>query len=271
LDRRFDRVARLVGDAGLARLAAARVAVVGVGGVGSWAAESLVRSGVGAIDLVDFDDVCITNFNRQLHALDGEVGRPKAAVMAERLRRINPAADVRVQPAFYDDESAEGILGDRPDVVIDAIDCVSSKCHLLAACRCLGLRAVCATGSGGRLDPSQIAVADLAFTDVDPLARMVRKLLRRHHGFPREEGVAFGIPTVFSREPAAMPHVLACDRGARFRCVCTRGASARMACDERHLILGTAAFVTGAFGLHCAAIAVRLLLGNSGAGAGHDA
>lgn len=263
LDRRFDRMGRLVGDANMARLACAHVMVVGVGGVGSWAAECLVRSGVGTLTLVDFDDVCITNFNRQLHALEGAVGKPKAEVMAARLRAIHPAADIRVLPLFYRDDTAGQILGHRPDFVIDAIDCVTSKCHLLAACRHQGLRVVCATGSGGRIDPTRIAVADLAATDVDPLARMVRKLLRRHHGFPAEGG--FGIPAVYSSEPPAMPHDLAYDNGQGFRCVCAKGDNPFFTCDQRNLILGNAAFVTGAFGLHCAALVVRALLDPSAA------
>ncbi len=259
-DRRFDRLARLVGDANMGRLSGAHVMVVGIGGVGSWAAEALVRSGIGTVTLVDFDDVCITNFNRQVHALEGLVGQPKAEVMAARLRQINPRATIHVQPTFYSAETSAAVLAARPDVVIDAIDCVSSKCHLLAACVHQGLRVICATGSGGRIDPTRIEVADLAQTDVDPLARMVRKLLRRHHGFPAEDAGPFGIQSVFSREPPAMPQALACDHGRKGRCFCAKGASSLFSCDERNLILGTAVFVTGMFGLHCAALAVRSLL-----------
>lgn len=260
MDRRFDRMGRLVGDDGMQRLARSHVMVVGVGGVGSWAAEALVRSGVGTLTLVDFDDVCITNFNRQVHAVEGRVGEPKAGVMAERMRQINPSADVRVLACFYSAETAGSILSSHPDFVIDAIDCVTSKCHLLAECRNRGIRVVCATGSGGRLDPTRIAVADLSETDVDPLARAVRRILRRDHGFPPEGAGAFGIPAVFSREPAAMPRELAYDNGLGFRCVCSKGNSGLMNCDDRNLILGNASFVTGACGLHCAALVVRGLL-----------
>lgn len=260
LDRRFDRLARLVGDANMACLARSHVMVVGVGGVGSWAAEALVRSGIGTVTLVDFDDVCITNFNRQVHALESLVGQPKAEVMAARLRQINPRAEIRVLPTFYNAETSAAVLSAHPDVVIDAIDCVSSKCHLLAACVHNGVRVICATGSGGRLDPSRIEVADLAQTDVDPLARMVRKLLRRHHGFPAEGQGPFDITAVFSREPPVMPQALACDLGQGFRCVCAKGANPLLSCDERNLILGSAVFVTGAFGLQCAALAVGALL-----------
>lgn len=234
-DLRFDRLRLLVGDEGLGLLRRSRVMVVGVGGVGSWAAEALVRSGVGAVTLVDFDVVCATNVNRQVHALDGVIGQPKAVVMAARLRAINPAAEIRASAQFYDGGTAAAILAESPDYVIDAIDCIASKCHLLAQCRDRGLPVVCSTGAGGRMDPGQIAVGDLAETDVDPLARAVRKGLRRDHGFPREG--AFGIEAVFSREePAA----------------------------ARDRPLGTAVFVTGTFGFRCAACVVRGLLQSAG-------
>ena len=259
-DRRFDRLGRLIGEDNLLRLTRAHVMVVGVGGVGSWAAESLVRSGVVAVTLVDFDDVCITNFNRQLHALEGRVGEPKAEVMAARLRQINPAASIRVLAAFYQAETSAQVFGAQPDFVIDAIDCVTSKCHLLASCKQRGIPVVSSTGSGGRLDPVRIEVADLSQTDVDPLARAVRKILRRDHGFPAEDNGLFGIPTVFSREAPAAPREMCYDGGKGFRCVCARKNNAFFNCDERNLILGSISFVTGAFGLHCAAVAVRALL-----------
>ena len=259
-DRRFDRLGRLIGEANLLRLARAHVMIVGVGGVGSWAAESLVRSGIGAVTLVDFDDVCITNFNRQLHALEGRVCEPKAEVMAQRLRLINPAAAIRVLPLFYQAENSAQVLDLRPDFVVDAIDCLSSKCHLLAACRDRGIRVVCSTGSGGRLDPARLAVADLSRTDVDPLAKMARKILRQKHGFPRDGQGEFGIPAVFSREDPSLPQEMSYDHGGKQRCFCARRNNEFFNCDDRNVILGTAAFVTGAFGLHCAAVVVRGLL-----------
>ena len=267
-DRRFDRMGRLVGEHNLRRLAAAHVMIVGVGGVGSWAAESLVRSGVGVVTLVDFDDVCITNFNRQLHALDGRVGEPKSEVMAERLRLINPLAGIRVLPTFYNRETSAQVLLSQPDYVVDAIDCVTSKCHLLATCRTRGIPVVTSTGSGGRLDPARIAVADLSETDVDPLARAVRKMLRREHGFPGEDQGSFGIPAVFSREVAAGPQSMSYDGGKGFRCVCAK-RNDFFSCDDRNVILGNASFVTGAFGLHCAAVVVRGLLEEAGVQISH--
>ncbi len=259
-DRRFDRLARLVGEDRLRRLQRAHVMVVGVGGVGSWAAESLARSGIGTISLVDFDDVCITNFNRQLHALEGRIGQPKADVMAERLRQINPEAVVRVEACFYSEANADRLLATAPDFVVDAIDSVSSKCHLLATCHARGIRVVCATGSAGRMDPVPITVDDLSRTDVDPLARAVRRILRRDYGFPREGDGTFGIPAVFSREEPIPPQELPSDCGSARRCFCASRNGASFNCDDRNVILGSAAFVTGAFGLHCAAVVVRRLL-----------
>ena len=257
--RRFDRMGRLVGDESMRRLRAAHVMVIGIGGVGSWTAESIVRSGVGRVTLVDFDEICITNFNRQLHALEGLVGTQKAAVMAERLRQINPQADIRAIPKFFNAETCAEIFAERPDMVVDAVDSVTPKCLLLSFCKREGIPVVCSTGSAGKLDPTRIAVADLADTDVDPLARSVRRILRAKFAFPSEG--PFGIPAVYSTEPAAPPHDLAYDNGKGFRCVCPKGHNEFFNCDERNLILGSASFVTGAFGLVCASVVVRQLIG----------
>jgi tRNA threonylcarbamoyladenosine dehydratase len=260
LHRRFDRMGRLVGDAGMARLFGAHVAVIGLGGVGSWTAESLARSGVGRLTLVDFDLVCVTNTNRQLAALKHTVGKPKSEVLAERLRLINPKAEVTATKRFYNARSADELLAERPDVVVDAIDNITAKCHLLATCKERGLHVVCSGGASGRLDPTQVRSADLAETFADPLAADVRRILRRRYGFPAEG--AFGIPAVFSAEKPAAPLELTYDRGQGFRCVCPGGDNDEHSCEERTVIYGTASFVTGTFGLACASLAVRHLLGN---------
>jgi tRNA threonylcarbamoyladenosine dehydratase len=258
LHRRFDRMGRLVGDIGMARLFGAHVAVVGLGGVGSWTAESLARSGIGRLTLVDFDLVCVTNTNRQLAALKHTVGQPKAQVLAERLRLVNPRAEVTAVKRFYNASSADELLAGQPDVVIDAIDNITAKCHLLATCRERGIHVVCSGGASGRLDPTQVRSADLADTFADPLAADVRRILRRRYGFPSEG--PFGIPAVFSAEKPAAPLELTYDRGQGFRCVCPGGDNDVHSCEERTLIYGTASFVTGTFGLTCASLAVRHLL-----------
>lgn len=262
LHRRFDRMGRLIGDPGMKRLMDSHVMIVGLGGVGSWAAESVVRSGVGEVTLVDFDEICVTNFNRQLQALQGLVGKQKAEVAAERMRQINPQAKIRSLAMFYNADHSSEIFSRRPDYVIDAIDNVTAKCHLLAHCVREGIPVVTATGSGGKLDPTAVRTVDLAQTTVDPLARELRRVLREKHGFSTDERKQFGIPAVFSAEPPRAPEELHYDGGKGFRCVCPQGDNPYFQCDNRNVILGNASFVTGTFGLICASVAVRGLLGN---------
>ena len=251
-DGRFSGIERLYGREGLRRLAAARVAVIGVGGVGTWVAEALARTGVGRVDLVDLDEVCATNTNRQLAALASTVGRPKAVVMAERLRDIAPGIDVRADLRFFTEQTAEAVIEPGIDVVVDAIDGVAHKALLIARCRDLGVPAVVSGGAGGRRDPSLVRWADLAASEGDRLLASVRKRLRQQHGFPRSGAV--GGDAVFSREPQLFPT----DDGG----VCERREAAsdnlRLDCSSGY---GTAAMVTGAFGLLVAHRAVARIVG----------
>ncbi|OFZ70206.1 MAG: hypothetical protein A3K03_01370 [Bdellovibrionales bacterium RIFOXYD1_FULL_44_7] len=259
--RKFERVARLVGPSGFEKLREAHVLIVGLGGVGSWAAESLVRSGLGRITLIDFDRICSVNFNRQIQALDGFIGESKAEVLTDRLKKINPEATFEVHAKFLNIENIDAMFSGksdngRPDFVIDAIDHVTSKCFLLDYCRRNSFPVVCSTGSGGRLDPTRIEVADLSETQVDPLAKTVRRVLRQKYGF-QEKG-EFGIPAVYSKEQPIVP----CDLPNQddFRCQCKYGVNDYQSCSKRNVVMGTAAFVTGAFGFACASLAVRYLL-----------
>src|SRR5580658_5103508 len=240
-DLRFGGLARLYGADGLQRLLRANVCVVGLGGVGSWAAEALARSAVGQITLVDLDDVCLSNVNRQLHALDGAIGRPKVEVMAERIRAIHPACQVRAVAEFFTVTTAEQILQSRFDYVLDAIDQVANKCLLIARCRQKEIPIVCAGGAGGRRDPAAIRVADLAQTSHDALLQQVRKKLRDDHGFARDPKTPFGVPCVFSTEQAVAP---------------AEGRTGRLTCDNGY---GTASFVTGTMGLVAASCVVSRL------------
>ncbi len=262
LHRRFDRLGRLVGDAGMERLFSARVLVVGVGGVGSHVAVALARSGVGRIGLVDFDVICATNATRQVQSREGTAGQSKVQVLAEYLRSIHPQVAVEPIPRFYDADCADELLGppDAPtvDFVVDAIDNLTTKCHLLATCHGRGIPVVCATGASGRIDPTAIRTDDLADTRLDPLAAMVRKLLRKVHGFPKDG--PWGIPAVYSLEPIREPISPTYDGGRGFRCMCP-GPREHHTCDKRRVIYGTAGFVTGAFGLACASVVVRGLTG----------
>lgn len=262
LHRRFDRMGRLVGDQAMLKLFRTHVMVLGLGGVGSWAAESLVRSGVGKITIVDFDEVCITNANRQLHALQGVVGKKKAEVMAERLRKINPQASVTALPVFYNRENSEELLSNhRPDYIVDAIDNMTAKCHLLATCRRENIKVITSGGSAAKLDPSKIRIVDLAETKIDPMSAQVRKILRQQHEFP-EAGKPFGIPCVFSEEIPRDPLPLFYDKGMGFKCVCP-GKNDQHSCEHRNVIHGTASFVTGSFGLQAAGWVVRDILGEN--------
>jgi tRNA A37 threonylcarbamoyladenosine dehydratase len=263
LHRRFDRMGRLIGDAKMKALFNSHVMVIGLGGVGSWSAESLARSGVGTLTLVDFDEICVTNFNRQLHALDRTVGSQKVDVMAERMQKINPAAKIRSIPQFYNSETSQSIFSVRPDYVIDAIDNVTAKCHLLAFCREQKIPVVTATGSGGRLDPTAVKIADLAFTTVDPLARAIRGILREKYAFSRNEKEPFGIPAVYSTEPALEPRELHYDGGKGFQCVCPQGDNPYFQCENRNVIMGNASFVTGTFGFVAASIVIKDLLASA--------
>ena len=258
LHRRFDRMGRLVGDDHMKKLFGTHAMVIGVGGVGSWAAESLARSGVGKITLVDFDEICITNANRQIHALQGLIGKKKAEVMAERLRKINPQAEVECLPVFYNAENSAEILSRKPDYIVDAIDNLTAKCHLLSTCRAEGIKIVTSGGSAAKLDPLKVKLVDLAETDIDPMSAQVRKILRSRYDFP--EGKFFGIPCVFSDELPMTPIELNYDLGEGFKCVCPQGQNNLHSCEHRNVIYGTASFVTGTFGLVMASWVVREVL-----------
>jgi tRNA A37 threonylcarbamoyladenosine dehydratase len=256
--RRFDRTARLVGDAGVARLASSTVTIFGLGGVGSFAAEGLARSGVGRLILVDFDRICVTNVNRQLHAMKGTLGKPKVEVMAERLRAINPDARVEARVEFYSPASAARLLCPEPDVVIDAIDNVAAKLHLIATCVRERLRLVTSMGAAARTDPTRVRAADLSETRRDPFARELRKLLRKKHGLDCTRRV--GVVAVYSEEDPIAPVSLAYDAADEgFRCVCPGGDNGKHDCGHRNRIEGSTAFVPSVFGMTAAAWAVKLL------------
>lgn len=262
--RRFDRAARLFTEPGLHRLMRSHVMVVGVGGVGSFAAEALARSGIGRLSLVDFDKVCVTNSNRQLHAMKGTVGRHKVDVMAERLRLVHPTSEIVAVKQFYNAESSESLLSPAPDLVIDAIDNLTAKAHLIATCVRLGIRVVSCMGAAARLDPTQICVDDVSNTIKDPFARALRKILQREYRLDARKGNPLGVPAVFSMEEPIPPSAPSYDAETGFVCVCPGGKNGLNDCDRRARIDGSAAFVTGAFGLTLASVAVRTLLGDAG-------
>ncbi|HZI13166.1 MAG TPA: tRNA threonylcarbamoyladenosine dehydratase [Myxococcus sp.] len=258
LSRRFDRTGRLLGDNAMERLANARVVVFGLGGVGSYAAEGLVRSGIGHLTLVDHDDVCVTNTNRQLHATVKSVGKPKAELMAQRCQEINPQAKVQGVREFYRDEVAEQMLqAGQYDFVVDAIDNVKAKLHLLHRCVSLGIPVVSSMGAAGRLDPTAIRVEDLSETHMDPFAKDIRKLLKRKYGVETDRHT--GITAVYSIEARRVPVALQYDDATDgFLCVCPQDNDFHT-CDHRTQIDGSVAFVTSVFGMNAAGVVVRRL------------
>ena len=259
-ERRFDRMTRLVGPEAMEKLKASHVMVIGCGGVGSWAAETVARAAVGRITVVDFDTVCIRNFNRQLQALSGTIGKHKALLLAERLRLVNPEARIDGVANFFDSTTCETLMAERPDFVIDAIDHITSKCFLIDYCHKNEVPLVVSTGSGGRVDPTQVRIMDLGRTEIDPLARAVRNILREKYNFPKKG--AFGVECVCTLEQVRKPHESMESTDCKAGCLCPQGENDFQSCTKKSIVMGTAGFVTGAFGMACASVAVRRLTGD---------
>lgn len=249
-DERLAGIARLYGRDALARLRRARVCVIGLGGVGSWTVEALARTGVGSLTLVDPDDVCVSNTNRQLHAHAPNIGRPKTQVLAERVHAIHPETHVECVQDFFSTSTAQQVLAPGYDVVVDAIDQFKNKVLLVGACREREQKLVVVGSAGGRRDPTRIQRADLTRAKNDKLLAMLRKRLRQKHGFPRTG--AWKMPCVFSDE---LPFFPTPEGG-----VCREkpeGDSVRLDCAGGY---GAATFVTGAFGFVAAAAVTELIV-----------
>jgi len=263
VDQRFSGVERLYGAGSVARLTQAHVCVVGIGGVGSWAAEALARSGIGEITLIDADEVCVSNVNRQSHALEGEFGRPKVEVVAARLRAINPKLRVHPRAEFVTLKNLAGLLGRDEltgyDAVIDACDALRIKVEMIAFCRRRKIPIVVSGSAGGRRDPTLLTTRDLSKTEHDILLGLVRKRLRDDYGWTRNPKRYFGVQAVFSRENVNYPQ----PDGS----VCkTRPPNAageaalKLDCGGG---LGAAMHVTAAFGMVAAARVLATLLAKS--------
>lgn len=251
-DARFGGIRRLFGADGQKRLRRAHVCIIGIGGVGSWAVEALARSGIGTLTLVDLDDVCISNVNRQLHAVTGEFGKPKVEVMAARVQLIHPDGVVHARHMLFTASTAKQLLAPNYDCVLDAIDTKAVKALLIARCCERKLPIVTVGGAGGRRDPTAIRMADLARASHDGLLSKVRKILRTEHGFPRDPKQSFGVNCVYSPEPQVFP--------ASDGTICAlREPDARLRLDCR-TGYGTATFVTGAFGFAAAAEVVKQIV-----------
>ena len=207
---RFGGIARLYGLHGAQILQKAHFCVIGIGGVGSWVVEALARNGVGHLTLIDLDDICITNINRQIHALNDTIGESKVEVMSKRITQINPDCQVTAIEDFVTVENLSNLLGRKYDYVIDAIDSVDIKTRLIAHCKRNKLPIITIGGAGGQVDPSKIAITDLSKTYQDPLLAKVKYQLRREFNFPRADLAKiskrkFAIDAVFSTEQLRYP------------------------------------------------------------------
>ena len=251
---RFAGIDRLYGAGSARRLSQCHVAVVGLGGVGSWAAEALARSGVGRLTLIDADEVCVSNTNRQSHALAGAFGRAKVDVVGERARAINPLLAVEPIAQFLTPSNLEPLLARGYDAVLDACDALKVKVEMIAFCRRRKIPIIVSGSAGGRRDPTLITARDLSKTEHDILLGIVRRRLRDDYGWTRNPKRYFGVQAVFSRENVNYPQA----DGS----VCkTRNADAegalKLDCAGG---LGAAMHVTATFGMVAAARVIERLL-----------
>jgi len=240
---RFGGIERLFGEAEAAQLTGAHVAIVGVGGVGCWAAEMLARSGVGELTLIDADELCVTNINRQIHAMDSTVGQSKVQVMARRIKDINPDCQVNATESFFMASNVDELLVGY-DYLIDAIDSVKHKVLLLAECLKKNIPVVTCGGAGGKTNPAAIQTADLVKTSGDRLLKKVRYELRKHHGLKNQK--KFKIPAVYSDQEMILPF---CDVDTE--------TSRKLDCDSGY---GTSPMVISSFGIIAADVVVKELI-----------
>ena len=249
---RFGGIARLYGTAGLEKLRRTHVAVIGIGGVGSWSAEALARSGIGTLTLVDLDEVCLTNTNRQIHALKGATGKAKVDELSARIYKINPDCKIITHQKFFTEETAESILKDGFSYLVDAIDGLSNKCLLLDECRKRAIPVITCGAAGGRRDGTAVRIADLTRAKYDKLLFKVRKQLRQKHGFPRGTK-KWNLACAFSQEPVMYPQAdgTVCEEKSM------DNGSIKLDCQGG---LGAATQVTGAFGFAAAGFVVRELI-----------
>jgi len=247
----FSRTELLIGKEGIEKLKNCKIAIFGIGGVGSYAAEALGRCGVGTLVLVDYDDICITNINRQIHATRKTVGKPKVDVMKERLLDINPDANIIVYRELYNDETSSMLLSSDYDYVIDAIDMVTSKINLIEKCIDMGIPIISCMGAGNKLDPTKLEVTDIYKTSVCPLAKVMRYELRKR-GIKK-------LKVVYSKESPISPVEGVAD--CKTHCVCTNKETAN--CTKRRQIPGSISFVPSAAGLIIASEVVRDILKKS--------
>jgi len=248
---RFSRTELLIGSNGIATLAAKHVMLCGIGGVGSYAAEALGRAGVGKITLIDFDDICLTNINRQIHALSSTVGLTKVEVMAQRLSDINPDAEIIAVKKFFSAENAAELLTSRPDYLLDAIDHFTAKVALIKFCREMDIPVISSMGAANKIDPTRIHVADISATHNCRMARSMRKILRQN-------GIEQGVQVVYSTEEHRELSQQANQCGTE--CICPNREEQAFRCEHRRVILGSNSYIPSIFGLTMAGVVINDLL-----------
>lgn len=204
-DQRFGGISRLYGINESKILREAHICVIGIGGVGSWAAEALARSGIGKITLIDHDDIAASNINRQIHSLSNTLEQSKVETMAERIKQINPLCECRVIDDFITDSNLQKYLSKEYSYVIDAIDSIKFKTAIIYYCKRNKIPIITTGGAGGLIDPTAITVSDLSKTWNDPLAAKVRSQLRHQYGYTKNLKRSFGIPCIFSTEQQRYP------------------------------------------------------------------
>lgn len=248
-ENRFGGITRLFGIKGMDRIKKAHILIIGIGGVGSWVAESMARTGIGRMTLVDLDDVCVTNINRQVHALNGTVGKFKVDVMKERVALINPFCEVDIKQCFFSPKNLHVVFDKNYDFVIDACDDFSNKCYLIDYCRKEKIPLIVMGGAGGKIDPLQVRVTDMSFSQNDKLLMRLRKKLRQDFNFPLENEGDFGVWSVWSHERAVYPTADGCITHKP-----PAGLSKNMDCSEG---FGSASFVTGAFAFATTSLVIK--------------
>lgn len=246
----FSRTEMLIGPVAMAKLAACRVMVFGIGGVGSFLVEALARAGVGSLTLVDDDCICLTNINRQLHATTHTIGQAKVEAMRMRILEINPRAEVQTIQKFYLPENAEEFFESRCDYIVDAIDTVTAKIDLVIRAQDKGIPLISCMGAGNKMDPTRFEVADIFKTSVCPLAKVMRQELRIR-------GVK-KLKVVYSKEQPLTPQDDSA-AGCRAHCVCPPGST--RTCTIRRQIPGSISFVPSVAGLILAGEVVKDLIG----------
>lgn len=250
--QRFGGTRRLYGVEATERLRRAHVCVVGIGGVGSWAAEALARSAIGELTLIDLDDICVTNTNRQIHAMANTIGQDKIKVMAERIRQINPECVVHTVDDFVTPENVGDLIDKRFDYVLDAIDNFRAKAGLIAHCKRDKIKIITIGGAGGQIDPLKIQVADLTKTTQDLLSRKVKDQLRRFHNFSKNPKRRFAVECVFSTEATLYPQ----PDGSVCQTKPNATGSMKMDCASG---FGSSAALTATFGFVAAARIIKKL------------